>query len=139
MAKYKVRVFVHQSKIAELNAPGGDVDRFVHRIANRAFILAYAGAPRRSGALQASIDVDRSGSNQYGVNYRVVAGAEHASWVHEGTGPVSADMTLYAGAGRHVPAQWMPWRHARIQHRNGQLPNPFLARALRAAMRESGL
>jgi hypothetical protein len=138
----KVRIFIHDAALAAMNAPGGDVSDFVHDIAKRTHRIAAASAPRRSGDLARSLHVDRSGSNQFGVNYRVIAGVHYASWVSEGTtGPIRGHhgpMTLYKSH-HFVPARYVAYSGKRMDHVRGQRANFYLQRALAAAMTSAQL
>lgn len=94
--RVRSRVFINKAKIAALNAPGGMIDRWSEgfmldaKIASLSALFAkpYRGWAR-SNNLAASIDVDRRGSNQRGINFALTAEAGYAAYVHEGTtGPI---------------------------------------------------
>lgn len=128
-----VRVVVYDSRIQAMSAPGGDVFRYAQHKAQRAAAYGKAFAPKRTGALAAGIRSDTRTVVQGAVG-RARSTARHSAWVHEGTyGPIVA---THSPEGMWVPRRKFGFRRGWRQEVAGQRANPFLDRALSAAMKE---
>ena len=126
-----VRVVVYDSRISAMSLPGGDVYKYTKDKTTRAATYAQIFAPMRSGRLRASIRTDVRGLTS-GTVGRVRATAWHSTWVHEGTGPL-----IYPdGDFLWVPVAKHATKRRRREFVRGQTANPFLERALDAAMRD---
>jgi len=127
----EVRVVVYDSRITAMGAPGGDVYNYTKNKTRRTAAYAQGFAPIRSGRLRGGIRTDvRTLRN--GTVGRVRSTARHSAWVHEGV-----DGLIYP----HGDYLWVPVSRGASKRRQrpfvrGQDANPFLERALTAAMRD---
>lgn len=126
-----VRVVVYDSRLDAFTLPGGDVYRYTQEKTRRAAVYAQMFAPVRSGALKASIRTDVRGLTSSTVG-RIRATARHAQWVHEGTD----DIIYPEGEFLWVPVAKYATKRRKRDFVRGQRANPFLERALGAAMRD---
>ena len=126
-----VRLVIYDTGIAAMSYPGGQIWRWAYQRRTRVERVAKSMAPVRTGELRRSIYGSYEPAPPQHVVMEVHAGAEHALWVHEGTGPfISAGgdlMRLRPGNGHGVV-------YKRVVR--GQMPNPFLERALELVMRD---
>lgn len=91
------RVIIYEGRIAGLFNPGASGDAFMRSFLRQTHTRALSTVPRRSNALAAShrtLGPVRRG--RYGLRGQVVATAEHAAWVHDGTtGPIRPRSARY--------------------------------------------
>jgi hypothetical protein len=128
----EVRLVVYDTLIARMSLPGGRTYQWVVGKRRRIENAARAFAPVRTGELKASIRGSYVKSRPNHVVMHVTASAEHALYVHEGTGPWirptgSKFLRLKPGPNHPNPT----YREAV----RGQRANPFLANALDTVMR----
>ena len=135
--RVRTRVFINKAAIRQLNTPTGMIGRWADQfmreanVAARAALLAkpYRGWAR-SNNLAASIEPDRRGSNQRGINLALVADTGYAAYVHEGTtGPI------YSHSGGLMPvgntqAEIVAWKNPVA----GQDAYPFLRMGMNVAL-----
>lgn len=109
---------------------GSGPDRHIKRKADEVAILAKSLAPKRTGALAASIRVDqtRNELGQYAFGYHVQAGTGYGAYVHEGTGPsvrVAHKMSFW-GTNHRLGSRVV----TNVVHHPGTPAQPFLEEAL---------
>lgn len=135
--RVKVRVFINRGKLASLNFPGGDIYSFGRDFARQVAGVAVLYCPKRTEHLATTIRADAVGSNQYGINCRVSAGA-YALFVHDGTAGGKAGRIYPKKKPRlFVHPPWGQYGASRQEFVTGQDPNPFLRRALDHAVKTS--
>ena len=140
-AQGEVTVVVYDSKITAFNAPGGMVYRYVDNKTDAGVRFAKLFAPKRSGRLAGGVRKDVRQTSKDRVVGRVRSTARHSAWVHEGTyGPIYPKNGRYLSVPRTAAHPWNARGHGRILKPfvRGQAANPFLERALRAAMASPG-
>lgn len=150
----RARVRVHHAAIRRLWLPGGQVHRFTGRFARSMEYQSRVAAPKRTGTLRRSIGSDRRGSNQYGNQVTVWAGAEHALWVLLGTRgktmPRGRFIVLYKPPRPRAAARSRPptagavgdftaYMGVRTRSVAGQSANNFLDRGMNRALIIHGL
>jgi hypothetical protein len=85
MVARRFKVSVYESRIAFIMQEG-DGNDWLRHFSEEVEDVAWAEAPKRSGELADSHQVNRNpGTNQYIVDYSIENFAEHASYVHRGT------------------------------------------------------
>lgn len=135
----EVTVVIYDSKITAMNAPGGMVYRYTDNKTKAGVRFAKAFAPKRSGNLANKIEPDVRQTSRDRVVGRVRSRARYSTWVHEGTvqfGLIYPKNGKYLSIPRTSAHAWNVKGHGRILKPfvHGQTANPFLERALRAAM-----
>jgi hypothetical protein len=132
-----VHVVIYESRITAWSMPGGMVYKWAYQKRVRLEALAKAGAPKRTGALAASV------SGHYdkvpnGLMMSVSADAGYAAAVHEGTlganiRPKNGEyMRLRPGTSKRTGRSYGFLYKKRVR---GQRPQPFLADALDTVIR----
>ena len=147
------RMFVHDAVIARYTLPGGKVFSYTREITREIEREARATAPVRTGRLRDSIGSSLEGTNQYGVNFKVSAGAGHAQYVVRvtaGKGPTGRWgpygrhggrlYTLYAEhPGGWLNTRYAPYQYAQVHGFAGYGKNPFMEVALHTVLLAHGL
>lgn len=103
--RVRTRVHISKAKIAGLNTRTGLIGRWSDQFMREAVVAAkivmlnkpYRGWAR-SNNLAASIEGDRLGSNQHGVNMALTADTGYALYVHEGT-----TTPIFSDSGNRMP------------------------------------
>lgn len=127
----EVTVVVYDSRITAMSMPGGMVFRYTERLTESTVSYAKAFAPKRTGRMAGQIrkDVRPLRSGTVG---RVRSPVPYSVYVHEGTGPF-----IYPKTGRYLSIPQSRYSTGRRKLRpfvRGQEANPFLVRAMRAAV-----
>lgn len=130
-----VRVVIFDSQLTAMNMPGGEVWRWNRQRSVRIGNLARRKAPRRTGALAASVESSWEGSTPTEVVHQVSADAGYAAAVHEGTFPYGPGEPV---ASRHAGPMHLPpygrYGYKTAHMVDGQHPQPFLTAALEEVM-----
>lgn len=135
-------VRVHEAALRAMwMSPTGQVHRHYTRFGRVAEEGAKTAAPVRTGRLKRSISGGVSGSNQYGLNVRLVADIGYAHFVADGTaGKTGPTMVLYSPRGPYgsrepdaAAAGYSRSVGARVTHVEGQRANRFLQRGIEDA------
>lgn len=133
---YSMGGTIYDSRIDDMAAD------WVQKKARETSVLAKAnltarGKGYRTGALYRSIHPTRRRAAAGHITVRVVAGAGHASFVHQGThGPIHA---IGGRAGPYGNMMWVPrskgsTRRVWMHEVRGQQANPFLAAAMQEVL-----
>lgn len=139
------RVRVDHVAIQSMFVEGGQVHDFGKKLRRTARIETRRAAPRRSGDLRRSIYSDLTGTNQFRLQVRVKAYAEHALWVNNGTwaiDPVRADkLVLYAFPPLRsgIPFRYQKYQGAQKDWVHGQVGQHYMEKGLARAMARHGL
>lgn len=134
-ARGEVFFVVYDSKVTAMNAPGGDVYRYVDHRTTSTVRFAKAFAPKRSGRLAGGVRKDVRQTSRDRVVGRARSTARHSKWVHEGTyGPIWARGARKDNMMRLPAYRMAPKRTILRPFVRGQDANPFLERALIASM-----
>jgi 3-methyladenine DNA glycosylase Mpg len=126
------RFTINQRGLDELFSDSGDVGRYAQRLQRRVVFLARRYVGKRTHRLERSIRgrVLRAGDG--GIMVEVTAHDDKALMHHDGTRP----HLIYTRPGRALRfSDHGRIVYARVVHHPGTRPNPFLARALREAIR----
>lgn len=122
---YTVAVNIHEMVLSAAHKRGGFIYNFWKNETDVVVRSCQADAPKRTGALAASIRGESLNAGPYKVAFRVRAWSPYALAVHEGTR--EAEMIK----GKTPKGMWVPvapgsaWRSWR-QEVHGQDPQPFL-------------
>jgi hypothetical protein len=127
-ASGEVVFVVYDTKIDAMNAPTGQVYRYVEHKTESSLRAAKLFAPKRTGRLAGGIRMDVRQTSRDRVVGRVRSTRYYSQWVHEGTGPFIFPDGDYLSlpAFRGAP----PGRRIKRPFVHGQDANPFLANAL---------
>lgn len=137
------RVTVYRKNISAIMKVGQG-SRWIYRVSTEMVATARAEAPSRSGSLRRAHRINRlPGTNQYMARYSIQNTAEHADWVHGGTGYIDGVMRVPKvpgpARGAVLPKSQVFWTdglNGRPSGVRGQSANPWLDRACsRVAMR----
>ena len=114
--------------IARMAMPGGSVDIWAYSMAQSIQAIAKGLVPRQTGALADSLAVERIGP----CNWQVIADVPYAAAVHEGA--AAHEITA-----KNVKVLRFPSKAGKIVftprvNHPGNQPNPFLERAMLAAL-----
>jgi hypothetical protein len=141
------RITVYYNRISGYFRPGGDIWQQTRAMGNYNERAAKAFAPKRTGALAASIKNFVTPVGAYSCRYTVRAHVDYAGYVSLGTtGPIVANNGRLLWV-RPRPYSWYPWRpqFAGVAHGRtprfaveGQAPNFYLNRALVVSLRKLG-
>lgn len=131
----EVFITIYDTRIQEMDAKGGMVNRYVVRKTREVEAIAKLGCPVRSGRLHRSITSSVS-MTLGGCNGDVSVGAYYGMWVMHGT------TTIHGSPKMRVPKHRGLLRGAdlpigSVKYRTrvaGQRPQPFLEEALDAVM-----
>lgn len=116
----------------EVFHPGSGPERHLRRKADSVALTARVMAPRRSGALAASISVDqnRDELGRYSFGFKVYTPIYYGGYVHEGTGPSVRSKfpgtMRFMGTGRYFGQEIF----TEVVYHPGTPAQPFLRDAL---------
>lgn len=155
------RIKIHDAAVFAYIAPGGEVNDVLNDVARDTAKFGKVFAPSRTGSLKAANRWNRAKVNgPLSGESSAYNNARHATWVHEGTSRIypkrhgyllvprrgTLNSTTRGGsAGTNAYKIWVagdkkgPKGFTRRDSVAGQRANPFLARALKAAMAENRL
>lgn len=130
-----VRVVIYGAAITAMSLPGGMIYRWTARRVDRIETLATVTAPRRTGAMAASISTDKRKIGRPRHVVMTVNADAPAAWVHEGTAGGRYGW-IYPTHSRklHLQPAWGGWPESLQDRVHGQDPQPWLADALRTVM-----
>jgi hypothetical protein len=131
----RVYIRVYDSRIMEMNRPGGITGKYIHNKGQTIERFAKVQAPKRSGNLARSINLGPHRWRGHRSSIEVSANARYAKWVHNGTyGPIYPTTHEYLAVPkfRSITGAKVP----RVLRRtvDGQRPQPFLREALAFVM-----
>lgn len=131
----RVRVFVHDRKIAEMGLPGGVIYRDMHHLIVKMEALAVTLAPKRTHRLANTITSSITPVGRRHIQGSVRARAPYAQYVIRGTKtPIRPERGRYlrlpVRGGSHLVGPFVYKRKVR-----GQRANDFLTKAMKGALR----
>lgn len=125
--RVRAKVTIYESELQKETAPGGSLAKHLAAVNRLAFRFAVAGAPSRTGVLKSRhVNAGVRKIGPYKAVGTVNNTAEHALWVHDGTGP-----RIYPVAHRNLrlPAGRLSTRMILRPSVAGQRANPWLYEA----------